>query len=124
MKDGIRINQQIEKIVNSQEITIYGAGLMGKNLFTILTSSVFNKSIKAFIVREKDGNPDYIDDVPVIAMNDAVDYKNKLTLVALHEKHLNGAMKELRENGYVNLLPVSFDNNPVSYTHLTLPTKA
>lgn len=111
MKDVIRMNQQIEKIVNSQEIIIYGAGLMGKNLFTILTSSVFNKRIKAFIVREKDGNPDYIDDVPVFAMNDAVDYKNKLTLVALHEKHLNGAMKELRENGYVNLLPVSFDND-------------
>ncbi|MBR5316794.1 MAG: DUF4422 domain-containing protein [Lachnospiraceae bacterium] len=105
------MNRQIEKIVNTQEIAIYGAGLMGKNLLTILKSSVFDKSVEAFIVREKYGNSDYIEDIPVIAICNAMSYKDKLILVALHEKHLKGAIKELKDNGFTNLIPVSFDSD-------------
>ena len=105
------MNQQIQKIIDSQDIIIYGAGMMGKNIFTVLASPVFNKKVKAFVVREKNGNPDYIEGVSVIAMSDAIDYKDKLTLVALHEKNLNGAIKELKGSGFTNLIPVSFDND-------------
>lgn len=105
------MNQQIQIIKDTQEIVIYGAGLMGKNLVRILQSSLFGGKILSFIVRDKIGNSDYIEGIPVISISDAVNYKDKLTLVALHEKHLNDALKDLQKEGFTKLLPISFDND-------------
>jgi len=105
------MNKQLNQILNSQEILIYGAGMMGKSLLNVLSSLVYDKNIKAFIVKDKMNNPNYIEGIPVIGIEDAIDYKNELILVALHEKYLNDAMRDLQNHGFINLIIVSFDND-------------
>ena len=93
------------------EISIYGAGLMGKNLIKVLSDYPFKKEILYFIVKSKEGNPDNINGINVIPLNEASAYKDRPVLVALHEKYLNGAIKELKGSGFTNIIPVSFDND-------------
>ena len=95
----------------SDEVVIYGAGLMGRNLAKVLTEQPYRKKILCVIVKSKERNPDYIRDISVIPLNEACVYKDRPVLVALHEKHLIGAIKELKDNGFTNLIPVSFDND-------------
>lgn len=98
-------------LLNEKEIIIYGAGLMGRNLVRVLTEKPYEKKILCFIVKSREGNPDDINGINVISLNEAISYKDRPVLVALHEKHLNGAIKELKDNGFTNLIPVSFDND-------------
>lgn len=93
------------------DIVIYGAGLMGRNLVRVLTEKPYRKKILCFIVKSREGNPDDINGINVISLNEASSYKDRPVLVALHEKHLNGAIKDLKDNGFTNLIPVSFDND-------------
>ena len=98
-------------LFNEKKVIIYGAGLMGRNLVRVLTEEPYEKKIVCFIVKSKDGNPDDINGINVIPLNKASSYKDMPVLVALHEKHLNGAIKELKGSGFKNLIPVSFDND-------------
>lgn len=98
-------------LFNEKKVIIYGAGLMGRNLVRVLTEEPYEKKIVCFIVKSKDGNPDDINGINVIPLNKASSYKDMLVLVALHEKHLNGAIKELKGSGFKNLIPISFDND-------------
>ena len=98
-------------LFNEKKVIIYGAGLMGRNLVRVLTEEPYEKKIVCFIVKSKDGNPDDINGINVIPLNKASSYKDMPVLVALHEKHLNGAIKELKGSGFKNLIPISFDND-------------
>lgn len=93
------------------DMVIYGAGLMGRNLVRVLTEKPYRKKILCFLVKSREGNPDNIKGINVISLNEASSYKDRPVLVALHEKHLNGAIKDLKDNGFTNLIPVSFDND-------------
>lgn len=105
------INDMINQVKNINSVIIYGAGLMGRNLVRVLTEKPYEKKILCFIVKSKEGNPDEINGINVVPLNEASDYSDRPVLVALHEKHLNGAIKELKDNGFTNLFPVSFDND-------------
>lgn len=104
-------NEKIDEILAADSIAIYGAGLMGKTLLKCLNSSTYNKKVDAFIVRDKEENPEYIEDVLVLDMDHAHTYKSKLVLVALHEKNIYSALEELKEKGFTKVLPISFDSD-------------
>ena len=106
-------NTKVEKIksiiADGDTVIVYGAGLMAKSLKTCIADRPFNFRVSCYVVRSEEGNPKEIEGVPVISLKNAYKYKNKKILVALHEKHLYSAMKELREHGFLNTIPVSFD---------------
>lgn len=101
----------LEIIKNVSSVVIYGAGLMGKSLYKVLTDKPFEKYVEAFIVNSLENNPNQINETEVIQLSDADSYKHSYILVALHEKYLKDAMKELTDNGFNNLIPVSFDSD-------------
>lgn len=101
----------INQVKNINSVIIYGAGLMGRNLCSVLTEKPYGKKILCFIVKSKEGNPDNINGINVIPLNQASAYKGRPILVALHETHLDGAIRDLKDNGFTKLIPVSFDND-------------
>lgn len=106
-----RIKEELDEIIENQEVLIYGAGLMGKNLLTVLKSPLYNKRIAAFVVNNKEGNPSIIDGIQVLSIEEVLAYKDMLVLVALHEKHIQFAINELRNAGFSKIIPISFDND-------------
>lgn len=92
-------------------IAIYGAGLMGRQLKKILEDEPYCGWVSYFVVKSMEGNPDKIDEVPVIELRNAAFLKKCCVLVALHEKSIDSALKELRSVGFEKLIPVSFDND-------------
>ena len=104
-------NKNIKKILEADCIAIYGAGVMGKNLLNCLNSDVYNKKVDAFIVKDKQDNQDEIDGIKVLDVNQADKFKNKLVVVALHEKYIYSAISELYKGGFEKLLPISFDSD-------------
>lgn len=101
----------VAKIEQEEDICIYGAGLMAKSLFKCLSEQPFNKKIRAFIVRHADENPDNIQGVPVYELASAMDLTEKMLLVALHEKYMWEAVKELNLAGFSKIIQVSFDSD-------------
>lgn len=108
-------NELITQIVQLEEIIIYGAGVMGQALMTCLKDVPYNLKITCFIVEDPENNPKEISGVPVIGLKDAIPYKEKTILVALHEKYMENVTQKLYEVGFLNLLPISFDSDIWSY---------
>ena len=104
-------NPVIRQMLNAPEVVIYGAGIMGKALKTCITGSPYNVHIVCFLVENIKDNPEMVDDIPVIALEDAERYKSTMLLVALHEKHLKGALDKLLQEGFTNVVPISFDGD-------------
>lgn len=104
-------NEGILKIQNADEIVIYGAGMMGKMLRKCLEGKPYYMHIISYMVESLQDNPEMIDDVPVTDLAHAGLYKNSLILVALHEKYITKAIKNLKTNGFSNIMPVTFDSD-------------
>ena len=104
-------NKVIDKIINADKLVIYGAGLMGQTLRKCLSMKPYYKRVDAFIVNDLQGNPDNIEGIPVVDIWNAKDLVDEMVLVALHEKHIKEAMKELECVGFSNLIPISFDSD-------------
>lgn len=104
-------NDLIAKLGSAHEIIIYGAGVMGKALMTCLHDSPYNLQIGYFLVEHMENNPSEIEGIPVIDLEHADIYKNEIILVALHEKNLEYAIKNLKKKGFFNLIPISFDSD-------------
>ncbi len=102
---------EIEKIESSDHIVIYGAGTMGKAVYSCLHEAPFDLKIEAFIVRSLEGNPDSIDGISVVALSDAGIYGEALVLVALNGKMIPEVVTDLENFGFVDILPVSFDGD-------------
>lgn len=107
----MRIDEIIERIGRADKLFIYGAGLMGKALKKCLTEPPYNKVISCFIVENMSDNPNAIGDTPIKDVASVLAYKDEIVLVALHEKHIFGAIEMLCDYGFSNVIPVSFDSD-------------
>ena len=110
-RDIIYWDDAVRRINETDELVIYGAGMMGKALKTCLTDKPYNKSIAVFVVESMEDNPAQIDGIAVVDINHAQKYKNSMILVALHEKHIGKAIMALRKAGFSDILPLSFDSD-------------
>lgn len=110
-KNLIYWDEVIQKIFLAEEIVIYGVGVMGKALKICLQDEPYDKKISCFLVGDLKDNPEAVDNIPVVDLEHADQYKENLILVALHEKHMGGALKSLQEGGFLNVVPVSFDSD-------------
>jgi len=98
-------------IVNESNIYIYGAGLMGKALERCLAGAPYHKSVKGFIVSQKEDNPSMINGIPVLAVESGHVEKSAVVLVALHEKNMESVAETLMRRGFANVYTVSFDSD-------------
>lgn len=104
-------NKLIQEILNTGEVAIYGAGLMGRTVKTCLENAPYGIKVKIFIVESLKNNPDHIDGIPVIDIVHAWQYQDVLLLVALHEKNMAGALERLIDAGFRYVRPLSFDSD-------------
>ena len=104
-------NKLIERLVHTDELVIYGAGVMGSAVKRCLEDAPYHVRIRAFIVSSMQNNPDNIDGIPVMDIAHASACRNMLILVALHERNMAGALKELETAGFYNCIPLSFDSD-------------
>ncbi|WP_051200194.1 DUF4422 domain-containing protein [Butyrivibrio sp. FCS006] len=104
-ENGICINDEtIARISALDEIIIYGAGVMGRALKLCLESEPYNKRVCRFIVNDINRNPKMIGNVPVIALDKADEYKDRLIIVALNESHMPVAVETLNKRGFQKLI--------------------
>lgn len=104
-------NPVIRQIINAPEVIIYGAGVMGKALKTCITDRPYEARVTCFLVECMKNNPQAVDQIPVMELAKAAKYRDALVLVALHEKHIDAAIKRLWTEGFSNVVPVSFDGD-------------
>ena len=104
-------SELITKLNQANEIIIYGAGVMGKALMTCLRDAPYNRSITCFLVESMENNPKEIEGIPVLELEHGGQYKESTVFVALHEKYMAGAMEKLRKEGFLTLIPISFDSD-------------
>ncbi len=80
---------------------------MGRALKLCLEAEPFCKKIKAFVVKDTGENPNNIDDIQVIGIDEAEAFRKQPIIVALNEKNMPGALRELAEKGFDNLMPIN-----------------
>lgn len=107
----MKINEVIREIENADKLLIYGAGLMGRALKKCLTESPCNRSLSGFIVESMENNPETIENIRVMDIAHAAEFRDGVILVALHEKNIGGVVEKLRGHGFSNVIPVSFDSD-------------
>ena len=59
------LHELLEDILNRENILIYGAGKVGKELYYYLKGQGYGEYVKAFIVEDKNHNVSAIDNIPV-----------------------------------------------------------
>lgn len=104
-------NELLKEILNTEELVIYGAGVMGRTVKKCLEEAPYYKKVEGFIVKSLKNNPHAIDGVPVREMADALQYREALIVVALHEKNMEGVLMQLSEAGFHHVVPLSFDSD-------------
>lgn len=91
-----------------QEIVIYGAGKVSKELFSFLINRKHDlKNVKYIVVSDRNGNPDNIAGIPVCAINEAGIGKNDLIIIAVLENIQMTICNELTFEGYKNIRSLS-----------------
>lgn len=105
--------ETVERMKNSSQIAIYGAGLVAYEVAICLMERPYGLKIECFLVSEKKGNPDTMLDLPVISLDRGADriHKNALIVVAVMGKYLDEICENLVKKGYVHILPMTFESD-------------
>jgi len=101
----------IAQILASDSLVIYGAGTMGRTVLKCLTEKPYDLSIECFIVKSLDDNADIVDGLPVVDIEHASEYRSSTVLIALNGKYIPEVLNDLKEAGFSDLVPVSFDGD-------------
>lgn len=76
---------ELIKIINENEVAIYGAGYAAKNFYTALKIRNMDKQVRCFIVTEPEKAQGLIEGIPVRSVKDIVEEKNIYICIAVHE---------------------------------------
>lgn len=104
-------NWAVEQIKKSNNVFIYGAGTVGKEVYFCLSEKPYNVKIDGFMVSDVSTNPKMYLGQPVISIEDGEKYDNPLILVAVIEKFKDEIMKSLAQAGYNNILELTFESD-------------
>ena len=106
----------VKKIIKLSRIIIYGAGVTGQALKKCLEAEPYNKRVEYFIVKCKDGNPEYVGLSPILQIEDITEAdKAETIIVALNEKHMALACEDLKKNGFHKLIMINAAGDTWSY---------
>ena len=104
------IQSILDEIKNSKNIMIYGAGIIGKDLLHYLLKQGMNKNNVNFVVSNASDNPDKIDEVSVIQIDDIPETKkNNVVVVAVREQIQYEIMQELIKRKFTNIIAVDIE---------------
>lgn len=102
----------VEKLQKEEHIVIYGARIVAKEVAVCLASEPYNLSISAFMVSALEGNPEEINGVRVIDIQEGVRrYPKACIVVAVLERYLQEIKETLKENGFENIVYLTFEND-------------
>lgn len=106
----IYIQSILDEIKSSKDIMIYGAGIIGKDLLHYLIKQGINKNNIKFVVSKALDNPDKIDEVLVIQVDDIPQTKkNDIVVVAVREQLQYEIMQELIKRKFTNIVAVDIE---------------
>ena len=117
-----------EKLKNSSQVVIYGAGLVAYEAAACLMGEPYGVRIECFLVSCREGNPDTMLGLPVFTLEEGTDRigKEALIVAAVMGKYLDEIREGLHKKGYVHVLPMTFESDLWSmiqgdyYRHLCL----
>ncbi len=105
-------SETVEKLMNSQNIIIYGARIVAKEVAECLMREPYNLKIKCFMVSGMEGNPSNLLGLPVITVEHGKNkYREALILVAALERYQKEILDTLKQNGFHNVLPLGFESD-------------
>lgn len=105
-------NEVVERLRQSKQIVIYGARIVAGEVANCLMGEPYNLQIEAFLVSEKQGNPDNIMGIDVIDVEEGrKKYKDALILVAVLEKYFADIMSTLCREGFSDVIPLTFESD-------------
>lgn len=94
-------------------ITIFGAGVMARDVVSCLMASPYSFLIQYCLVSDKTKNPKDVLGIPVIDFAEAEQILNKDTLIVIAavDKHLASMEESLRQHGYHRTLPLTYEGD-------------
>ncbi len=106
------VNEVVDQMKQSEQIVIYGARIVANEVVNCLMGEPYHLTVKAFLVSEKQGNPNSIMGIPVMTVKEGKErYKNALVLVAVLEKYYNEIMETLQKEGFKNIISLTFESD-------------
>ena len=101
----MQLREEWNKILKeSRCLYIYGAGKIGKKIYTLIKKDNQLHKLKAFVVSDfKVANPDYIDDKQVIGVEDLKD-KNATVLVSVSDIYQNEIIEQLQKLEFTHIV--------------------
>ncbi|SET12541.1 protein of unknown function [Pseudobutyrivibrio sp. C4] len=106
-------NEIVDRIKKSNDVYIYGAGIVADEVASCIMDKPYNIIPKAFIVTDMKNNPETFHGKKVITFEEFSNSENKdvLILVACLEKVKREIFKTLEENGFKNIISLSFESD-------------
>lgn len=106
------VKEYVQRIEESNCLIIYGARIVANEVAICLKNYPYNKDIEAFMVSEKEGNPDSLLGCPVITIDEGKKkYKKALIIVATLEKYLEDIGETLLNNGFGDVIMCGFESD-------------
>ena len=93
----------LKLIEENQSIYIYGAGKIGKRILKLIRLGNQSDKVKGFLVSDKAGNPDYVENIPVFQI-DELENKDELILISVAEVNEEEILRLLSDCGYSNVV--------------------
>lgn len=102
----------VKQLENSEQIVIYGARIVAREVANCLIGAPYHLSINVFMVSDMENNPESIMGIKVMDIAEGKKYyQNALILVAVMEKYLDEIMENLKNNGFTNIIPLCFESD-------------
>lgn len=105
--------ETVKKLKESRQIVIFGAGLVAREVAFCLMGEPYGLELECFLVSDREGNPAYISNLPVLDLKEgkARIGKDALIVVSVLEKYLDEVCEKLREYGFEHILPMTFESD-------------
>lgn len=101
-----------ERILHAKSIVIYGARIVANEVANCLMRKPYCRSIEAFMVSEKKGNPDKLLGRPVITVDEGRErFGGSLIIVAVLERYMDEISATLEREGFEDVLYLGFESD-------------
>ncbi len=106
-------NDVYEILIRSRQRILFGTGLVAFEAANCLLGKPYRLLIDGFLVSEKRDQPDQVMGIPVYDFSSAqgVIDKDTTIFVATMGKHLPSIQKALKQHGYQNIIPMTFESD-------------
>lgn len=103
-----------EKLENEQSVSIYGAGIRAKRLYSYLRITTPNVTLKNFLVSDRGENPQSLFNLPVYSLSEGyVPDRKDFVVIAVQNKLISQLTENLENKGILNYLVIDDGMNAV-----------